>query len=67
LTGRGVLEPGAHADVVVFDPATVGTGVRPDALIAAPTGVPYVFVNGTCVVDQGRPTDALPGVVGVRS
>ena len=64
LTDRGVLAPGYRADLVVFDPDTVGSPVRPDALIAMPTGIPHVFVNGRAVLRDGRFTGALPGVVG---
>ena len=63
LTDRGVLAPGYRADIVVFDPAAVGTAVREDALVSLPTGIDHVFVNGTPVLRAGRFTDALPGVV----
>jgi len=66
LTDRGVLAPGYRADVVVFDPARVGTAVREDALVAVPSGIDEVLVNGTAVVNAGRLTGALPGVVGHR-
>lgn len=58
---RGVLRPGAAADVVCFD----ADGVRDTATYEdprrAPDGVPYVLVNGTVVVDGGRHTGATPG------
>jgi N-acyl-D-amino-acid deacylase len=75
LTGRGVLRPGARADVVVFDPDTVGPGpirrVRDfpadaERLTAdQPTGVRHVLVNGTPIRADGVPVDAgtLPGMV----
>ena len=66
LTDRGVLAPGYRADLVVFDPDTVGSPVRPDALIAMPAGIAHVFVNGRAVLRDGRFTGALPGVVGRR-
>lgn len=61
LTDRGLLREGFKADVVVFDPARVidrATFEQPHQLSA---GVPYVFVNGTLVVDGGKHTGALPG------
>ncbi|GAA1874729.1 N-acyl-D-amino-acid deacylase family protein [Asanoa iriomotensis] len=64
VTDRGVIAPGYRADVVVFDPARVGTPVREDALVALPSGMDEVLVNGTAVVSAGRLTGALPGVVG---
>jgi len=53
LTGRGWLGPGAVADIAVFDPVTVGhagTYEQPDLL---PTGIPFVVLGGTVVVDGG--------------
>jgi N-acyl-D-amino-acid deacylase len=52
--------------VTVFDPARVGTAVREDALVAVPSGIDEVLVNGVAVVRAGRLTGALPGVVGHR-
>jgi N-acyl-D-aspartate/D-glutamate deacylase len=71
--GRGVLQPGGFADVVVFDPATVGPGplrrVRDfpadsERLTAdAPTGVRHVFVNGVATRRDEEQLDARPGRV----
>jgi N-acyl-D-amino-acid deacylase len=61
LADRGRLVPGAFADVVVFDPATVGdhaTFVDPHAYAS---GVRHVVVNGTPVVNAGELTGATPG------
>ena len=55
LTGRGRIAPGGVADLVAFDPATVGTGPLErivdlpggaDRLVAASTGVEHVWVGG---------------------
>ena len=61
---RGVLRPGAHADVCVFDPDEVGPGqirrVRDfpagaDRLTAdSPTGIRHVLVNGTAITENGK-------------
>jgi N-acyl-D-aspartate/D-glutamate deacylase len=75
ITDRGVLAEGRPADVVVFDPATVGPGplrrvhdlpAGADRIVADAIGVDAVVVNGTLirrdgkdVVDAGR----LPGRV----
>ncbi|HEU4643623.1 MAG TPA: D-aminoacylase [Gemmatimonadaceae bacterium] len=61
LDERGVLKRGMYADVVVFDPATVidrATYQEPELFS---TGVRWVAVNGVLVLDEGRPTGALPG------
>jgi len=61
LTDRGLLKPGMFADVVIFDPATVGdraTFQQPHQLAV---GVAHVFVNGVQVLNHGAPTGNLPG------
>ena len=72
LTGRGRLEPGWHADVVVIDPETVGAQdvrMRFDLPTGAPrlyggaNGIDHVIVNGTEIVDHGEFTDARPGTL----
>ncbi|MEP7361013.1 MAG: D-aminoacylase [Chloroflexota bacterium] len=66
LSDRGRLADGYLADVVVFDPATVRSNATYDEPRRFPTGIEYVLVNGTVVVDDGTHTGALPGRV-VRS
>ena len=61
LADRGLLRPGMHADITVFDPATIidnATFEQPQQLSS---GVSYVFVNGIAVLDEGKPTGTLPG------
>jgi N-acyl-D-amino-acid deacylase len=63
LAGRGVLAPGAWADIVVFDPAAVGdraTFARPHQY---PVGIDDVMVNGSWVLRDGERTATLPGRV----
>ena len=61
LDRRGYLKEGMFADVVVFDPATVGDR----ATFAQPhqyaVGMKHVFVNGTQVLKDGEHTGATPG------
>ena len=61
LDRRGYLKEGMFADVVVFDPATVGDR----ATFAQPhqyaVGMKHVFVNGTRVLKDGEHTGATPG------
>jgi N-acyl-D-amino-acid deacylase len=61
LRDRGVLRPGFFADVVVFDPATVGdraTFANPHQLSA---GVSEVLVNGKVTISNGGFTGELAG------
>ncbi|HHX39854.1 MAG TPA: D-aminoacylase [Armatimonadetes bacterium] len=63
LRQRGVIRPGARADLVVFDPETVldtATFVTPASY---PRGIEHVFVNGVAVVRDGEETGARPGRV----
>ena len=63
LTDRGVLRPGARADIVVFDPARI----RDTATFEAPhrfaDGIELVLVNGVVAVDRGRHTGERAGQV----
>jgi N-acyl-D-aspartate/D-glutamate deacylase len=72
LTERGRITPGWHADLVLFDPATVGHGperTRYDLpsgaprLVADAHGIASVLVGGVEVCRDGAATGALPGTV----
>jgi N-acyl-D-aspartate/D-glutamate deacylase len=63
LADRGLLRPGMKADVVVFDPERIqdqATFKEPERYA---TGIEWVFINGTAVVEGGQSTGALPGRV----
>ncbi|HEV8347618.1 MAG TPA: amidohydrolase family protein [Vicinamibacterales bacterium] len=63
LKDRGVLRPGAWADILIFDP----TKVRDAATYLEPhqmsEGIDYAIVNGVVVRDAGTFTGKLPGRV----
>lgn len=61
LRGRGMLAPGYHADIVVFDPATIRDNASYEDPHRYASGVRDVFVNGVAVVRDGEPTGAKPG------
>jgi N-acyl-D-amino-acid deacylase len=63
LRTRGRVAEGMHADLVVFDPATVSDRATFEAPHQYPVGIDHVIVNGTPVVDAGRFTDARAGRV----
>ncbi|CAO5154229.1 N-acyl-D-amino-acid deacylase [Frankia sp. AiPs1] len=68
IAGRGLVREGFQADLVAFDPATVGTTPvervtdQPgdsDRLVVRSTGVQHVWVNGVATRRDG---EELPGV-----
>ncbi|WP_116364474.1 N-acyl-D-amino-acid deacylase family protein [Parahaliea mediterranea] len=63
LRERGLLAPGYHADVVVFDPATIADHATYDDPHRYATGVSDVIVNGVQVLVDGEHTGATPGQV----
>jgi N-acyl-D-aspartate/D-glutamate deacylase len=72
LAERGRIVPGWHADLVMFDPATINHGperTRYDLpsgaprLVADAYGITSVLVGGVEVCRDGAATGALPGTV----
>jgi N-acyl-D-amino-acid deacylase len=63
LRRRGSLRQGYHADVVVFDPATIADRATFEAPHQFATGVLHVLVNGVPVLRDGEHTGATPGRV----
>jgi N-acyl-D-aspartate/D-glutamate deacylase len=72
LTGRGRIAEGYQADLVLFDPETVGSSPTRTAfdlpgdnkrLLADPIGVKTVLVNGIQTLTDGNPTGDSPGIV----
>ena len=72
LVGRGVIEVGAHADLVVFDPNRIAPGPvewRSDLpggagrLYGGAIGVDRVIVAGSEIVRDGELTGTQPGRV----
>ncbi len=63
LRERGLLLPGYHADIVVFDQATImdrATFADPHRF---PQGIPHVWVNGVHTIQNGSHTGKMGGMV----
>ena len=61
LRERGLLQPGCFADVVIFDPTTIGDRATYEDSHELSVGVRDVWVNGVRVLADGVHTDARPG------
>ena len=63
LKERGLIREGYWADIVIFDIETISDRATFTQPHQYPSGIPYVFVNGVAVVDNGKFTQATPGKV----
>lgn len=66
LSDRGRIVAGARADVVLFDPASIGDRSTFESPHELPQGVRMVWVNGQPVWRDGGATAARPGRVLTR-
>jgi N-acyl-D-amino-acid deacylase len=63
LKDRGVIRAGMKADLVLFDPATVGDLSTFEQPSLRAQGIQMVFVNGVPVVGDARPPNQPGGVL----
>ncbi|MEM9667894.1 MAG: amidohydrolase family protein [Pseudomonadota bacterium] len=63
IEDRGLLKAGMKADITVIDLENLKDNTTYLDPSMYPSGIPYVLVNGTFVVDEGERTLALPGSV----
>jgi N-acyl-D-amino-acid deacylase len=63
IRDRGILKPGMHADITIFDPDKVIDKATYQDPIQFPVGIEYVIVNGTVTVENGVHTGKRAGKV----
>ena len=63
LTGRGLLQLGACADVTVFDADTIADRATYSQPATEPVGVRWVLVNGQVALAEGEPQTQHAGAV----
>jgi N-acyl-D-amino-acid deacylase len=63
LAGRGALKEGNHADITIFDAATVADAADFQDSTRPAHGIDTVIVNGEVVWRDGAPTGQRPGRV----
>ena len=63
IKDRGMIREGMWADIVVFDPLTVGDKATYEDPQQYPEGIEYVIVNGKIVIAKGEHQKVLPGKV----
>jgi N-acyl-D-aspartate/D-glutamate deacylase len=61
LKDRGLLRPGAFADITVFDSETIIDNAKYTEPFQYNEGIRFVFVNGQLVLDGEKHTGAKPG------
>ena len=61
LQDRGIIEAGAFADLVAFDPTTINDQATFNDPHQYPIGIPLVIVNGVVTLRDGEHTGALAG------
>ncbi|NOK58949.1 MAG: N-acyl-D-aspartate/D-glutamate deacylase [Chloroflexi bacterium AL-W] len=63
LRNRGLLRPGYYADMVIFDPQTIGDRATFEEPHQLAVGVRDVWVNGVRALANGKHTGATPGMI----
>ncbi len=61
IAERGVIKPGAYADLVLLDPLTVADRSTYESPLELSVGIEKVWVNGELVLEGGKATGVHPG------
>ena len=63
IKNRGIIKPGAFADLVLFDPVNIIDKATYENPQQRSRGIHSVWVNGKRVLDHGKLTGVLPGKI----
>ena len=63
LRDRGIIAPGAYADITIFDPSLVRERFTLTEAPGFPEGILHVLVNGVQTIEDGEHTGAKAGKV----
>ena len=63
LQGRGIIRPGAFADIVVFDPQDIRSNCSIEEPRKYASGIAHVMVNGHLSFKNGQRIDVNKGKV----
>jgi N-acyl-D-amino-acid deacylase len=61
LRDRGIIQPGAYADLTLFDPQRILDRATYTKPFQYSEGIVHVLVNGQSVIEKGEHTGARPG------
>ena len=62
MADKGRIQVGKDADITIFDPETVQDNATMQTGALPSSGIPYVFVNGTVVINDSKAVDdVFPG------
>ena len=63
IAKRGLIRPGYYADLVLFYLQRIRDRATTQQPLLTATGISRVWVNGRLVLDKGKATGILPGMV----
>ncbi len=63
IEGRGLIKPGYHADLVIFDPDRIREVSTFSSPHHYPEGISRVIVNGVSVIVEGEHSGMFPGEI----
>jgi len=63
LKDRGVIRPGAFADLAIFDPKRINDHANFENPRREATGIKFVIINGRVTFENNQALDNLPGAV----